>query len=171
MLPFFALLSPRLQGSRRGIGCVTALLILSEVVRGWWLVVPASGRGFGLVDVLAMLGLIGIAAALALRAPLLPWMPEAGADAMSEKVLDPARHEPTDVGGRFIWVGVALVLASVFVLALIVLWLYPGATTDRTLRLPLPHYPNPQLQPNPARGHGAVLPRGNAMAERHGLGR
>ncbi|MDQ6870018.1 MAG: hypothetical protein M3178_17295 [Pseudomonadota bacterium] len=76
VLPFFALLSPRLQGSPRGIACVTALLILSEVVRCWWLVVPASGRNFGLVDVLAMLGLIGIAAALALRAPLLPGFPE-----------------------------------------------------------------------------------------------
>ena len=76
VLPFFALLSPRLQGSPRGIACVTALLILSEVVHGWWLVVPASGRNFGLVDVLAMLGLIGIAAALALRAPLVPGIPE-----------------------------------------------------------------------------------------------
>ncbi len=77
LLPFFALLSPRLQGSPRGIACVTALLILSQVVRGWWLVVPASGRNFGPVDILAMLGLIGIAAALALRAPLLPGIPEA----------------------------------------------------------------------------------------------
>jgi hypothetical protein len=76
VLPFFALLSPRLQGSPRGIAYVTALLILSAVVRGWWLVVPASGRNFGLVDVLAMLGLIGIAAALALRAPPLPGFPE-----------------------------------------------------------------------------------------------
>jgi hypothetical protein len=76
VLPFFALLSPKVQRSRRGIGCVTALLILSEVVRNWWLVVPASGKGFSIVDVLAMLGVIGIAAALALRASLMPWMPE-----------------------------------------------------------------------------------------------
>lgn len=75
VLPFFALLSPRLQRSPRGIACVTALLILSEIVRGWWLVVPASGRSFGLVDIFAMLGLLGIAAALALRAPLLPGIP------------------------------------------------------------------------------------------------
>jgi hypothetical protein len=54
-----ALLSPKVQRSRRGIGCVTALLILSEVVRNWWLVVPASGKGFSIVDVLAMLGVIG----------------------------------------------------------------------------------------------------------------
>ena len=76
VLPFFALLSPRLRRSPRGIACVTALLILSEVGRGWWLVVPASGRNLGAVDVLAMLGLIGIAASMALRAPLLPGMPE-----------------------------------------------------------------------------------------------
>lgn len=76
VLPFFALMSPRLQQSPRGIACITALLILSEVVRGWWLVVPAAGRNLGVVDILAMLGLIGIAAALALRAPLLPGMPE-----------------------------------------------------------------------------------------------
>lgn len=69
---------------------------------------------------------------------------------MSEKFLDPARHVSADVGGRVIWAGLTLVLASVFVLGLIVLWLYPGATTDRTLRLPLPRYPDPQLQPNPA---------------------
>ena len=76
MLPFFALLSPWVQRSRRGITCVTALLILSEILRSWWLVVPASGQSFGMVDVLAMLGVIGIAAALALRAPLLPGRPE-----------------------------------------------------------------------------------------------
>jgi hypothetical protein len=76
VLPFFALLSPRLQGSPRGIACVTAFLIVSEVVRGWWLVVPASGRSFDPADVLAMLALIGIAAAVALRAPLSPEMPQ-----------------------------------------------------------------------------------------------
>jgi hypothetical protein len=68
---------------------------------------------------------------------------------MSEKVLSPARHEPTDVGARFIWIGVPLLIASVLALALLVLWLYPSATVDRTIRLPLPHYPNPQLQPKP----------------------
>jgi hypothetical protein len=76
VLPFFALLSPPLRGSQRGITCVATLLILGEIVRGWWLVLPASGRGFGAIDVLAMLVLLAIAAALALRAPQLPGMPE-----------------------------------------------------------------------------------------------
>ena len=43
---------------------------------------------------------------------------------MPEKLLVPARHEPTDVGARFIWIGVALLLAQ---------------------------YPNPQLQPSPSK--------------------
>jgi hypothetical protein len=69
-LPFLALLSPRLQRSRRGLACVAAVLILAEVLRTWWLVLPAAGRGIGPVDVLAMVGLAGLAAAVALRAPV-----------------------------------------------------------------------------------------------------
>ena len=76
-LPFFALLSPWVQRSRPGIICVTALLMVTAVVRGWWLVVPASGQGLDLLDLLAMLGLSGLAAALALRAPLWPGFTEA----------------------------------------------------------------------------------------------
>lgn len=75
ILPFFALISPRVQRSPRGIGIITLLLVVSAVIDGWWLVVPASGRGLGVVDLLAMLGLLGTAAALALRAPLLPLVP------------------------------------------------------------------------------------------------
>jgi len=68
---------------------------------------------------------------------------------MSEKVgLSSARHEPNDVGGTFIWAGAALVLGMVVALALLVLWLFPNAITDRTLHLPLPLYPNPQLEPS-----------------------
>jgi hypothetical protein len=68
---------------------------------------------------------------------------------MPEKILSPARHESNDVTTRFIWIGVPLVVACVFILAVLVLWLYPSATIDRTIQLPLPNYPNPQLQPNP----------------------
>jgi hypothetical protein len=69
---------------------------------------------------------------------------------MSDKRLEPARHEPSDVGATFIWSGVALLTTSVLLLAFIVLWLFPGATTDRTMILPLPKYPEPRLQQNPA---------------------
>lgn len=76
VLPFLALLAPSLQRSRRGIVAVTAVLILGAVIRGWWLVVPAAARGFSLLDVLAMLGIVGISAALALHAPRLPSVSE-----------------------------------------------------------------------------------------------
>jgi hypothetical protein len=76
-LPFFVLLSARIQRSRAGIVAVTALLILGQIIRGWWLVLPASGHGLGMVDVFAMLAVIGIAAAVALHAPQLPGMPAA----------------------------------------------------------------------------------------------
>lgn len=70
---------------------------------------------------------------------------------MPEKLLVPARHEPTDVGARFIWIGVALLLASVLGLGFLVFELFPNAVFDRTIRLPLAQYPNPQLQPNPSK--------------------
>ena len=76
VLPFCLLLRPQLRRSRRGLSIVAGLLILSAVLHGWWLVVPASGRGLGLTDLAAMLGFAGIATALALRAPLLSIMPE-----------------------------------------------------------------------------------------------
>jgi hypothetical protein len=72
LLPFFVLLSPAVQSSRLWIACITALLIAAEIIHGWWIILPASGRGLGLVDILAMLGVIGTGAALALRAPMLP---------------------------------------------------------------------------------------------------
>jgi hypothetical protein len=68
---------------------------------------------------------------------------------MPEKLLAPARHEASDVGPAFIWIGAPLVLATVLALALLVLWLYPKAMNDQGTRLVLPQFPNPQLQPSP----------------------
>ncbi len=67
-LPFFILLAPKVQESRLGIACASGLLILSGIVRGWWIVIPAAGRSLGLIDILATIGIAGIAAAVALRA-------------------------------------------------------------------------------------------------------
>lgn len=69
---------------------------------------------------------------------------------MSDERLEPARHEPSDVGGRFIWMGPLLLVLTVISVGLIVLRLYPGSTTDRELHLPLAPYPVPRLQPDPA---------------------
>lgn len=68
---------------------------------------------------------------------------------MPEKLLAPARHERSDVGPVFIWIGVPLLLVTVLALALLVLWLYPKALNDQGRRLVLPQFPDPQLQPRP----------------------
>lgn len=65
-----------------------------------------------------------------------------------EILLAAAKHEPKDVGARFIWIGVALVPATVLLFLLLISWLYPRAISDRTLHPPLPQYPSPQLQPD-----------------------
>ncbi len=70
-LPFFALLWPQVQRSRRAMAWLAALLAGIEIPRAWWIVIPSSGRGLSLVAVAAMLALLGLAAAIALRAPRL----------------------------------------------------------------------------------------------------
>jgi hypothetical protein len=68
---------------------------------------------------------------------------------VDESSLPPPRHEPTDVSERIIWVGAPALIATVIVMTLLVLWLFPGRTVDRTMQLPLAHYPSPELQVSP----------------------
>jgi hypothetical protein len=70
LLPFLALLSPRVQSARAGVRTVAAMLVGSEVLRAWWLVLPARG-GFAWVDVAAMVAVGGVALGATLRAPRL----------------------------------------------------------------------------------------------------
>ena len=67
-LPLFTLLWPRVQQSRAGIGAIAVVLVLLEIPRAWWIVIPASGRGIAWADGTAMAAMLGLAAALALRA-------------------------------------------------------------------------------------------------------
>lgn len=79
VLPWCALIWPRIRRSPRGIAWVAGLLALSGIVRSWWLVLPASGRSFGPLDVSAMVCLFGIGAALSLSDPRhRPPLPSAG---------------------------------------------------------------------------------------------
>src|SRR5689334_22967341 len=68
---------------------------------------------------------------------------------VDESALPHPTHETTDVSLWVIWIGVPALIVTVVALALLVLWLFPGRTVDRTIHLPLPHYPSPELQPNP----------------------
>lgn len=67
----------------------------------------------------------------------------------TEQAIPDAEHEPTDIGGGFIWGAVSLCLGTLLACALLVVWLYPQSRLDRTLQMPLPRYPAPRLQPDP----------------------
>jgi len=75
VLPWCALIWPRVRRSRRGIAFVAGLLALSAIVRSWWLVLPASGGSFSPVDVSALVCLFGLGAALSLSDPRRPPLP------------------------------------------------------------------------------------------------
>ena len=67
-LPFFALIWAPVQRSRAAIGWVSGVLVLIEVPRVWWVVIPAADRPLSAVDAAAMLAVFGAAAAVALEA-------------------------------------------------------------------------------------------------------
>ena len=60
VLPFFLLLSPRLQRSGRLIMAVAALLVAASILRGWWTVLPSLGCMIGWIDVACMGALFGL---------------------------------------------------------------------------------------------------------------
>lgn len=67
LLPFFALMSPWLRRTPRGLASVATLLIVMEALRAWWLVLPADHRFIGWIDVAAMLAIAGVGAGIALH--------------------------------------------------------------------------------------------------------
>jgi hypothetical protein len=68
VLPFFLLLSPRMQRSRMVVASVATTLIAMEVLRSWWTVLPTLGFDPGWIDVACVIGLGGVAAGFAVWA-------------------------------------------------------------------------------------------------------
>ena len=66
--------------------------------------------------------------------------------------LPPARHEPRGCCVRYLLFGLAGTLAGNTGELAVWLWMYPGITLDQRLRGPVPQYPQPRLQTDPARG-------------------
>jgi hypothetical protein len=77
LVPFFLLIWPQVQQSRRAMLAVSAMIVAGEILRGWWLVVPAAERALSWVDACAMFALGGCGVGLALRAVRLPMMARA----------------------------------------------------------------------------------------------
>jgi hypothetical protein len=73
LLPFLALMIPRVRRSRRGLIAITTVLIVMTVIRGWWLVLPAHERGIGWINIAAVLAFGGITTGLLLRGPVPIW--------------------------------------------------------------------------------------------------
>ena len=69
LLPFAVLIFPRLQRSRMAIALVAGWLVLMEVLRVWWLVLPAVPHGLSWIAFAVALAFAGLAAGLARLAP------------------------------------------------------------------------------------------------------
>ena len=67
VVPFLILIIPQWQRNRAAVALVCLLLIVTTIVRSWWLVLPAFGRGIGVFDVACMLVFIGLAGGTACR--------------------------------------------------------------------------------------------------------
>lgn len=66
IVPIAALMLRPVRESRGGLVAVAVLLIATEALRAWWTVLPAAGRGPGLLDLCCMLaaGALGVGVAL-----------------------------------------------------------------------------------------------------------
>jgi len=62
LLPFALLLTGAAKRRRGVVAGTAALLIVMEMLRTWWLVLPSLGGGFDWIDAAAMLGLAGLSA-------------------------------------------------------------------------------------------------------------
>ena len=66
-LPFFALIWSPVQRSLRALRWLSGVLILAEIPRAWWTVIPASGHGLDWLDVATMAAVLGGGAGVALH--------------------------------------------------------------------------------------------------------
>ena len=74
LLPFFALIWPQVQRSTTALRALAALLVVTEMPRAWWLVIPAAGRPLSAFDAVPMVAILALAAAMALRAFRGAWL-------------------------------------------------------------------------------------------------
>ena len=68
----------------------------------------------------------------------------------ADRALPAARHEPSDVGPRFMLVLFALIGGALLLLVGLAYLIFPGEVKDTRFAKPLPSFPTPLLQPAPA---------------------
>ena len=69
---------------------------------------------------------------------------------MPEPVLPPARYEHADASPRAALILFPAILAALLLSILAAWWIFPRTTVDRRLPSPIPQYPAPRLQSDPA---------------------
>lgn len=69
---------------------------------------------------------------------------------MPEPILPPSRYENTDASSYAALIAFPTILGILLLSVLLVWWIYPGTIVDRRLPAPVPQYPSPRLQSNPA---------------------
>jgi hypothetical protein len=69
---------------------------------------------------------------------------------MPEPILPPSRYENADASSRAALIAFPAILAGLLLSVLLLVWIYPGTTVDRRLPSPIPNYPSPRLQSDPA---------------------
>ena len=70
---------------------------------------------------------------------------------MADTDLPPARYERSDVTARMMAAGFGGVLLTLALTLGFAMWLFPHAVVDRRIAAPLPSYPTPRLQEDPAK--------------------
>ncbi len=69
---------------------------------------------------------------------------------MPEPILPPAQFERTDVTARSAAIVFPAILVGLLLSIMLVWWIFPRVTVDRRLPSPIPQYPSPRLQSDPA---------------------
>lgn len=88
---------------------------------------------------------------------------------MAERApLPPARHEPRDIGPRFVLLLLCGIGGGLLLMLGIALLIYPDAIRDERFARPFPDYPSPRLQPSPPDDMAAYRARERAWL--HGFG-
>jgi hypothetical protein len=67
----------------------------------------------------------------------------------ADRALPPTRHEPKDIGLRFMLGLFALIGGTLVVMLALAFAIFPGAVKDLRYTQPLPDFPSPRLQPSP----------------------
>ena len=74
-IPFFVLLWPQMQRSPKALTVMAAMLIIAEIPRAWWLVLPSSPTGFSWIAVPATFAIAGLAIGVRMAMPRLTLVP------------------------------------------------------------------------------------------------